>query len=91
MFEESSSGGGQLAAFTDDEERAVGLQDTVPFLLATTLRSRGALHEPAANWTAKVVVDGRLVTGQNPQSATGVGEKVRDLVLNRPAVQGRSR
>lgn len=73
--------GKRVAAFTDDEERAVGLQDTVPFLLATTLSSRGAIHQGAANWTAQVVVDGRLVTGQNPQSATGVGEQVRDLVL----------
>lgn len=74
--------GKQLAAFTDDEERAVGLQDTVPFLLATKLVSRGAFHQPAANWTPQVVVDGRLVTGQNPQSATGVGEKLRDAVLD---------
>lgn len=73
--------GKRVAAFTDDEERAVGLQDTVPFLLATNLTARGALHQPAANWTAKVVVDGRLITGQNPQSATGVGEQLRDLLL----------
>lgn len=73
--------GKRVSAFTDEEERAVGLQDTVPFLLATTLSSRGAIHESAANWTAKVVVDGKLVTGQNPQSATGVGEEVRNLVL----------
>lgn len=73
--------GKRVSAFTDDEEREVGLQDTVPFLLATTLSSRGAIHEPAPNWTAKVVVDGRLVTGQNPQSATGVGEQVRNLLL----------
>jgi putative intracellular protease/amidase len=73
--------GKRVSAFTDEEERAVGLQDTVPFLLATTLSSRGAIHEPAANWAAKIVVDGKLVTGQNPQSATGVGEQVRNLVL----------
>ncbi|TDR39206.1 putative intracellular protease/amidase [Tahibacter aquaticus] len=73
--------GKQVSAFTDDEERAVQLADTVPFLLASKLAEHGALHQPAPNWTAKVVVDGRLVTGQNPQSATGVGEKLRDLVL----------
>lgn len=73
--------GKKVSAFTDSEERAVGLDRTVPFLLATTLSQRGALHQPAADWTAQVVVDGRLVTGQNPQSATGVGEQVRDLVL----------
>ncbi|MGV2068554.1 type 1 glutamine amidotransferase domain-containing protein [Agrobacterium sp. 22-226-1] len=72
--------GKNVAAFTDDEERAVGLDKVVPFLLASTLAARGAHHHPAPDWTAKVVVDGRLVTGQNPQSATGVGEALRDLL-----------
>jgi putative intracellular protease/amidase len=73
--------GKSVAAFTDSEEHAVGLQDVVPFLLASTLVERGARHVPGENWQRQVVVDGRLVTGQNPQSATGVGEAVRDLVL----------
>ncbi|WP_233602124.1 type 1 glutamine amidotransferase domain-containing protein [Corallococcus sp. CA047B] len=75
--------GKQVSAFTDDEERAVKLEKVVPFLLATTLKERGAKHQPAANWTAKVVVDERLVTGQNPQSATGTAEAVRDLILSK--------
>jgi putative intracellular protease/amidase len=73
--------GRRVAAFTDSEERAVKLENVVPFLLAETLTRRGALHQPAPDWQAQVVVDGRLVTGQNPASATGVGEAVRDLVL----------
>lgn len=77
--------GKQLSAFTDDEERAVKLDQVVPFLLATKLIERGAIHQPAADWTKQVVVDGRLVTGQNPQSASGVGEAVRDLILSRVA------
>lgn len=72
--------GKNVAAFTDDEERAVELDKKVPFLLATTLVARGAHHHPAPDWTAKVVVDGRLITGQNPQSAAGVGEALRDLL-----------
>ena len=66
--------GKRVAAFTDEEERAVGLEHVVPFLLASTLQQRGATHVPAANWQAQVVTDGRLVTGQNPASAHGVGE-----------------
>ncbi|MFT3763882.1 MAG: type 1 glutamine amidotransferase domain-containing protein [Pseudoxanthomonas sp.] len=73
--------GKRVSAFTDDEERAVKLDGVVPFLLAATLAQRGALHQPAANWTANTVVDGQLVTGQNPQSATGTAEAVRDLLL----------
>lgn len=72
--------GRNVSAFTDAEERAVGLDKTVPFLLATTLVARGATHHPAADWTSKVVVDGRLVTGQNPQSATDLGRAIVDLL-----------
>lgn len=73
--------GKQLSAFTDSEERAVQLDGVVPFLLASTLSERGAHHQPAPDWTSQVVVDGRLVTGQNPQSASGVGAAMRDLLL----------
>ena len=73
--------GRRVAAFTDSEERAVKLDTVVPFLLAETLVRQGALHQPAADWQPQVVTDGRLVTGQNPQSATGVAEAVRDLLL----------
>lgn len=73
--------GRKVAAFTDAEEHAVGLQDVVPFLLSSKLAQRGAEMQPGADWTMNVAVDGRLVTGQNPQSATGVGEAIRNLVL----------
>jgi putative intracellular protease/amidase len=64
----------ELAAFTDAEERAVNLTEVVPFLLASKLVERGARHIPAANFAANVVVSDRLITGQNPASARGVGE-----------------
>nr|WP_083466678.1 DJ-1/PfpI family protein [Kibdelosporangium sp. MJ126-NF4]CEL17812.1 ThiJ/PfpI family protein [Kibdelosporangium sp. MJ126-NF4]CTQ90964.1 ThiJ/PfpI family protein [Kibdelosporangium sp. MJ126-NF4] len=66
--------GKRLAAFTNDEERAVGMIDIVPFLLADALVKRGAVHESAPSFLPHVVIDGRLVTGQNPASATGVAE-----------------
>ena len=72
--------GKQVAAFTDDEERAVDLHEVVPFLLAKTLQQRGAIHIAAPNWESKVVVDERLVTGQNPASAEGVGEEMARLL-----------
>ncbi|MEH6419350.1 type 1 glutamine amidotransferase domain-containing protein [Pseudomonas sp. CGJS7] len=73
--------GKRVSAFTDEEERAVGLGDVVPFLLASALSERGALHQPAPNWNPQVVTDGRLITGQNPQSASGVGAALRELLL----------
>jgi putative intracellular protease/amidase len=74
--------GRQVAAFTDEEERAVGLENVVPFMLASTLQQCGAIHRPAANWQSQVVTDGRLVTGQNPASATGVGEAMVAALRN---------
>lgn len=66
--------GKRVSAFTNEEERAVKLDQVVPFLLETRLRELGAVHEAAPNWQEKVVTDGRLVTGQNPASAAGVAK-----------------
>lgn len=66
--------GKKLASFTDEEEAEVKYTKVVPYLLATTLKQRGALHQAAPNWSENVVTDGRLITGQNPASAHGVGQ-----------------
>jgi putative intracellular protease/amidase len=68
--------GKEVAAFTNDEESAVGLTGVVPFLLQTALEERGARHAGAPDFQPHVSVSGRLVTGQNPASATGVAEQV---------------
>lgn len=73
--------GKRVAAFTDDEEEAVQSTDVVPFLLASTLNKRGALHQDAPNWANNVVVDGRLITGQNPQSASSLGVALSKALL----------
>jgi putative intracellular protease/amidase len=70
----------EVAAFTNDEERAVGLAEVVPFLLADKLVERGAIHRPAPNWQEHVIVSDRLVTGQNPASAEGVGQAIARLL-----------
>lgn len=72
--------GKEVSAFTNSEEKAVKLDKVVPFLLADKLTERGAKHIPAADFTAQVVVSDRLVTGQNPASATGVGEAILKLL-----------
>lgn len=72
-----------VAAFTNEEERAVELDKAVPFFLADRLSERGARHHPAPNFEAKVVVSERLVTGQNPASAKGVGEAMLKLLQER--------
>ncbi len=77
--------GKTVSAFTNDEERAVGLDAVVPFLLADRLVERGARHDAAPMWQAKVVVSERLVTGQNPASAAGVAEAVVALLAGAAA------
>lgn len=74
--------GKRVAAFTNVEEAAVDLTEVVPFLLADALEAAGATHVAGEKFTEQVVVDGRLVTGQNPQSAAGVGRKVVALLAN---------
>lgn len=71
-----------VSAFTNEEERTVGLYDTVPFLLADALQERGAKHLPAADFQVQVVVSDRLVTGQNPASAKGVAEAMLPLLMS---------
>lgn len=66
--------GKKVNAFTNEEEAEVKLENVVPFLLETKLVERGALFEKAAPFTPHVVADRRLITGQNPQSATAVGK-----------------
>lgn len=71
-----------VAAFTNEEEAAVGLTDIVPFLLEAKLIERGANFTKVPNFQAHVVADDRLVTGQNPASAAGVGQKMVELMQN---------
>jgi putative intracellular protease/amidase len=72
--------GKDVSAFTDDEERAAGLANVVPFMLASTLAARGAKMHPVANWQKQVITSERLVTGQNPASARGVAEAMVTVI-----------
>lgn len=62
----------RVNSFTDAEEAAVNLTQAMPFLLQSRLTELGGRFEAGANFTAKAVRDGRLVTGQNPMSVAAV-------------------
>jgi len=66
--------GKRVTGFTNDEEEAVHLTNVVPFLVEDELKRLGANFEKVPNWQPFSIVDGRLVTGQNPASSTGAAE-----------------
>jgi len=68
--------GRRVAAFSNEEEDAVGLTGIVPFALETRLRELGARYERGPKWAAFAVRDGKLVTGQNPQSSADTAREV---------------
>lgn len=61
--------GRRLSAFTNEEETQVGFAANAPWLLEDRLRAAGARFEAGPAWGSHVVVDGNLITGQNPGSA----------------------
>jgi putative intracellular protease/amidase len=63
-----------VTGFTDTEEEAVQLTGKVPFLLEQKLKEQGGKFERADDWNPKVCVDGKLITGQNPQSSEACAE-----------------
>ena len=65
-----------VACFTNEEEREVGLEEVMPFLLATRLEELGATLDLADKFVAHAITDGKLVTGQNPQSSEAVARAV---------------
>ncbi len=67
--------GKNIASFTTAEEDHYARPD-VPFDLQEALTRQGAIFHAAEPWTANSIADGRIVTGQNPASAKGVGEKI---------------
>jgi putative intracellular protease/amidase len=68
--------GKEINSFTDAEEREVKKDKIVPFLLESRLRERGAKFIAAKNWSEIVIVSERLITGQNPQSASALGKAI---------------
>ena len=67
-----------MAGFSNSEETAIELTDVVPLLLEDELTRRGAIYSKADDFQSHVLVDGNLITGQNPASAEGVAKAVID-------------
>jgi putative intracellular protease/amidase len=72
--------GRRVTCFTNTEEAAVGLTDVVPFLVEDMLTANGGLYEKGEDWGSHVVVDGKLVTGQNPASSDAAAHELLKLL-----------
>lgn len=68
--------GKTVTGFTNEEEDMNGTTDIVPYLTEDVLKDKGANYEKEAAFSPVVRVDGRLMTGQNPQSAGLLGKTV---------------
>jgi putative intracellular protease/amidase len=75
--------GKQVTAFTNGEEEDVKLSHVVPFLVEDELMRVGATFQKVVNWKPHAIIDGRLVTGQNPASSTAAARALLRL-LARP-------
>ncbi|MDP3403047.1 MAG: type 1 glutamine amidotransferase domain-containing protein [Brevundimonas sp.] len=72
--------GRKVTGFTNTEEEAVGLTDVVPFLVENVLMANGGDYSKGPDWGSYVVVDGKLVTGQNPGSSREAAGALLDLL-----------
>ncbi|HEV7627247.1 MAG TPA: type 1 glutamine amidotransferase domain-containing protein [Streptomyces sp.] len=68
--------GRSLTSFSDEEENQGGLGDATPYFVESRLRELGSVVTPGPAWASKVVVDGGLITGQNPQSSKDTARRV---------------
>ena len=75
--------GKNLTAFSNKEEEAIGTDNKVPFLLESALIEKGANYSCVANWQEYVVVDGRLITGQNPASDLKMAKELVKILVKK--------
>ena len=73
--------GKDVTAFSNTEEKLVGLRDNIPFSLEDRLKTLGAIyHSATIPFMREVKVDGKLVTGQNPVSAEKAARELIKLM-----------
>ena len=75
----------RVTGFSNAEEEAVHLTHVVPFLVEDELKRLGAFYESVAPWQSFIVVDGLLVTGQNPASSRAAALELLGMLVPSPA------
>lgn len=78
-------GDSAVTGFSNDEEDTMGTTSAMPFKLESELNKNSGGHFQKAKdaFGEKVVIakGGRLITGQNPASAKGVGEAIYEAIF----------
>lgn len=82
----------RATGFTNEEELFLirDAREVFPFLLQDRLELAGAQFVEGAMYLDNTVVDGRLVTGQNPWSTWSVAEAMVRALGHEPAVRART-
>ncbi len=76
--------GYKVTGFTNEEEEAVGVAPTAPWLLETDLKEKvGVEFSRGPIWEPYMVEDRNLVTGQNPASAAVLGNRMLETLAER--------
>jgi Uncharacterized protein conserved in bacteria (DUF2188) len=75
--------GRELSALTDEEETQAGLAGNARRLLEDRLREAGGNMATGSAWEPFSIVDGNVVTGQNPRSSTEVAQKTAERLRAR--------
>lgn len=72
--------GHHVTSISNDEEE---FPAEMPFSLENQLKKIGGQYSRAAeNWGEKVIVDGQIITGQNPASSKGVADSIAKAITN---------
>lgn len=78
----------RINCFTNEEEENIKKDNVVPFMLETKLKDQGGLFDKAGPFQAKMVGDSRLITGQNPPSASLVANEILRTLGISPYIKG---
>ncbi|MHA6280616.1 type 1 glutamine amidotransferase domain-containing protein [Salinimicrobium sp. CAU 1759] len=72
--------GKNVTGFANSEEDAVELTNVVPFLIEDKMNQLGANFSKGEDWSSYVLVDGKLITGQNPASSEKAARELLRLL-----------
>ena len=72
--------GKKVTGFSNSEEEAVELTEIVPCLLENELIAKGGIYSKKENWASNLVIDGMLITGQNPASSEAAAKALLEFL-----------